>query len=277
MVGSKKVGQIVAIIILVLCSIVFLLPIFYLFINSFKSMEEIMRSFIALPTSWTLDNYINAWKQIDYPKIFLNTLFLTVGSVVITVLFSSLAGYKLQRTKGRLSQFLKIFFAFGMLIPFTVIMVPMSQLFNTMGITNNLPALLFVYAAIYMPMMISIYIGYCKGLPVELDEAAMIDGCNQFQVFTKIILPLSKPILVTIAVLSAVSTWNDLVVELIAVDASPLMNITRRVNNFIGVTNSTQWDFFTAAVALSMIPIIILYAVLQKQIQKSITAGAVKG
>ena len=164
-----------------------------------------------------------------------------------------------------------------MLIPFTVIMVPMSQLFNTMGITNNLPALLFVYAAIYMPMMISIYIGYCKGLPVELDEAAMIDGCNQFQVFTKIILPLSKPILVTIAVLSAVSTWNELVVELIAVDASPLMNITRRVNNFIGVTNSKQWDFFTAAVALSMIPIIILYAVLQKQIQKSITAGAVKG
>lgn len=266
MVGKKRAGQIVAIIILVFCSIIFLMPIFYLFINSFKSMEEIMRSFIALPTSWTLDNYINAWKQIDYPRIFLNTLFLTVGSVVITVLFSSLAGYKLQRTKGKLSKFLRIFFAFGMLIPFTVIMVPMSQLFNTMGITNNLPALLFVYAAIYMPMMISIYIGYCKGLPVELDEAAMIDGCNQFQVFTKIILPLSKPILVTIAVLSAVSTWNDLVVELIAVDASPLMNITRRVNNFIGVTNSTQWDFFTAAVALSMIPIIILYAVLQKQI-----------
>lgn len=255
----------------------FLLPIYYLVINSFKPLKEILLSFIGLPKNPSLDNYVKAFERLNYSRIFLNTLFLTGGSVVVTVLFSSLAGYKLQRTKGKVSSFLYAFFAFGMLIPFTVIMVPMSQLLAKLGLNNNLPALIFVYSAIYMPMMISIYVGYCKTLPVELDEAAMIDGCNQFQIFTRIILPLSKPIMVTIGVLSAVSTWNDLVVELIAVDEAALMNITRRVNNFIGFMSGTQWDFFTAAVVLSMIPIVVVYAFLQKYVQGSITSGAIKG
>ena len=236
-----------------------------------------MLSFVALPKTFTLQNYVGAWNKIDYLRIFGNTLFLTVGAVIITLLFSSFAGYKLQRTRGKLSKIIYVFLAIGFLVPFTVIMVPMSQLFGTLGINNNLPVLIFVYSAIYMPMMIYIYRGYCKTIPAELDEAAKIDGCNQFQTFIMIISPLSKTILVSMAVLVAVFTWNDLVVALIALDDSNLMTITRRVNNFVGFQSGTQWDFFTAAVALSMVPIIILYVFLQKYIQNSVTSGAIKG
>ena len=275
--ARKNIFVVIKVIILSFLSLIFLMPVYYLVINSFKPLSEIMLSFVNLPKAFTLENYIGAWGKIDYLRIFGNTLFLTVGAVVITVLFASFAGYKLQRTHGRVSNFIFIFLAVGLLVPFTVIMVPMSQLFGRLGINNNLPVLIFVYAAIYMPMMIYVYRGYCKTIPVELDEAAKIDGCNQFQTFVMIILPLSKTILVSMAVLAAVWTWNDLVVALIAIDDSNLMTITRRVNNFIGFQSGTQWDFFTAAVSLSMVPIMILYAFLQKYIQNSVTSGAIKG
>ena len=156
-------------------------------------------------------------------------------------------------------------------------MVPLSQILGKLGINNNLPGLLFVYCAMYIPMMTFVYSGYCDSISEQLDEAATIDGCNQFQVFFHVILPLTKPILVTMAVLAAVWTWNDLLVALIAIDQMPLMTLTRRIQNFIGFQSGTEWDFFTASVTLAMVPIIVLYGFLQQYVQSGITAGAVKG
>ena len=274
---SRKAAETIKVVVIVLCCILFLLPVYFLIMNSFKSLNEIMISFISFPKQFTLRNYVGAMEKINYLRTCGNTLFLTVGSVILTLIVCSLAGYKIQRTKSKLSKISKSYLAIGQMVPFSVIMVPLSQILGKLGINNNLPGLLFVYCAMYIPMMTFVYSGYCDSISEQLDEAATIDGCNQFQVFFHVILPLTKPILVTMAVLAAVWTWNDLLVALIAIDQMPLMTLTRRIQNFIGFQSGTEWDFFTASVTLAMVPIIVLYGFLQQYVQSGITAGAVKG
>ena len=274
---SRKAAETINVIVLILCCILFLLPVYFLVMNSFKSLNEILISFISLPKQFTLRNYAGAMEKINYLRTFGNTLFLTVGSVLLTLIVCSLAGYKIQRTRSKISKITKSYMAIGQMVPFAVIMVPLSQILGKLGINNNLPGLLFVYCAMYIPMMTFVYSGYCDSISEQLDEAATIDGCNQFQVFFHVILPLTKPILVTMAVLAAVWTWNDLLVALIAIDQMPLMTLTRRIQNFIGFQSGTEWDFFTASVTLAMVPIIVLYGFLQQYVQSGITAGAVKG
>ena len=264
---SRKAAETIKVIVLILCCILFLLPVYFL----------VMNSFISLPKQFTLRNYAGAMEKINYLRTFGNTLFLTVGSVLLTLIVCSLAGYKIQRTRSKISKITKSYMAIGQMVPFAVIMVPLSQILGKLGINNNLPGLLFVYCAMYIPMMTFVYSGYCDSISEQLDEAATIDGCNQFQVFFHVILPLTKPILVTMAVLAAVWTWNDLLVALIAIDQMPLMTLTRRIQNFIGFQSGTEWDFFTASVTLAMVPIIVLYGFLQQYVQSGITAGAVKG
>ena len=274
---SRKAAETIKVIVLILCCILFLLPVYFLVMNSFKSLNEILISFISLPKQFTLRNYAGAMEKINYLRTFGNTLFLTVGSVLLTLIVCSLAGYKIQRTRSKISKITKSYMAIGQMVPFAVIMVPLSQILGKLGINNNLPGLLFVYCAMYIPMMTFVYSGYCDSISEQLDEAATIDGCNQFQVFFHVILPLTKPILVTMAVLAAVWTWNDLLVALIAIDQMPLMTLTRRIQNFIGFQSGTEWDFFTASVTLALVPIIVLYGFLQQYVQSGITAGAVKG
>lgn len=274
---SRKAAETIKVIVLILCCILFLLPVYFLVMNSFKSLNEILISFISLPKQFTLRNYAGAMEKINYLRTFGNTLFLTVGSVLLTLIVCSLAGYKIQRTRSKISKITKSYMAIGQMVPFAVIMVPLSQILGKLGINNNLPGLLFVYCAMYIPMMTFVYSSYCDSISEQLDEAATIDGCNQFQVFFHVILPLTKPILVTMAVLAAVWTWNDLLVALIAIDQMPLMTLTRRIQNFIGFQSGTEWDFFTASVTLAMVPIIVLYGFLQQYVQSGITAGAVKG
>ena len=274
---SRKAAETIKVIVLILCCILFLLPVYFLVMNSFKSLNEILISFISLPKQFTLRNYAGAMEKINYLRTFGNTLFLTGGSVLLTLIVCSLAGYKIQRTRSKISKITKSYMAIGQMVPFAVIMVPLSQILGKLGINNNLPGLLLVYCAMYIPMMTFVYSGYCDSISEQLDEAATIDGCNQFQVFFHVILPLTKPILVTMAVLAAVWTWNDLLVALIAIDQMPLMTLTRRIQNFIGFQSGTEWDFFTASVTLAMVPIIVLYGFLQQYVQSGITAGAVKG
>lgn len=275
---SNRLKQVLILVFLIIAGVIFLAPVYFIVMNSFKPYAEIMTSFISLPKTISFHNYIAAWDRIDYPRIFGNTVFLSVGAMIVTILFSSMAGYKLQRTKTKLSKGVFYYFLFGMIIPFPVVMVPMAQMMlSQMKIGNNLPIIVFVYAALFMPHTIFIFYGYCKTLPKELDEAAMIDGCGPIRMYTRIIFPLSGTILVSIAVLSFLWTWNDFLVALITIDKAEMATITRRMNNFIGMFNASEWDFFTAAVTMSMLPVIVLYACLQKYVQSGILAGAIKG
>jgi raffinose/stachyose/melibiose transport system permease protein len=272
------VSQFILTAILIVIGIIFLIPIYYLVINSFKPKSEILFSFISMPKNFTIMNYINAWRRINYPAIFMNTLFLSSGSTFLTLLFSSLCGYKLQRTVSKISRVIYYYFLFGLIIPFTVIMVPISMLMlGQLKMGNNLWALLVLYAALFMPLTVFIYHGYCKTVPRELDEVAEIDGCGPLRTFFQIILPLTGPILVSIAILSFLWIWNDFVVVLITLDDPALATITRRMNNFVGQFTGAEYDYFTAIVILSMLPILVLYAALQKYVMQGMLSGALKG
>lgn len=148
---SRKAAETIKVIVLILCCILFLLPVYFLVMNSFKSLNEILISFISLPKQFTLRNYAGAMEKINYLRTFGNTLFLTVGSVLLTLIVCSLAGYKIQRTRSKISKITKSYMAIGQMVPFAVIMVPLSQILGKLGINNNLPGLLFVYCAMYIP------------------------------------------------------------------------------------------------------------------------------
>ena len=270
--------QVITIVFLGLLGLFVLSPIYFLVINSLKPFSEIVTSFTALPKALTFDNYPMVWERMHYEITFLNTAYLALGSAVVTIIFGAMAGYRLQRSNNRLSRFLLLFIICGLIIPFQVIMVPMTQMMTQiLQLNNNLHALIFLYAGLYMPTSVFIFHGFSKTIPRELDEVAMIDGSGPFRTFFQIIFPLLAPAISTMAVFTVVWTWNDLLVAMLMIDDQAYMTLTRRQAAFIGYYSGSEWDFFVTSLFMSSLPIMIFYACLQKYVQKGLVSGAVKG
>ena len=186
-----------------------LAPLLLALMNSFKTNGEMLTNVVSLPEEIHLDNYAETIDKMHYLRSLGNTLLLAVLSVCLIVLFSALAGWKLCRTKTRLSRVLFSLFVFAMLIPFSSIMIPLYKVVVAFGIKNSLVGLSFVYAGLGVSMAIFLYHGFVKGIPKELEEAAEIDGCNQLQTFFYVVFPLLRPVTTTICITNALWIWND--------------------------------------------------------------------
>lgn len=257
---------------MVLLAIAFIYPAFFVLLNAFKSDAQILLDPLGPPKGLYLMNFAIAWKTINIPLTFARTLFITSGSVVGIILASSMAAYMLARSDTRLSKGLYLFFAFALVIPFQVIMVPIAVLASDLGLTN-VWGIVLMYWGLGCPMAVFMYHGFVKGVPRELEESAAMDGAGQFYVFYKIVLPLLKPITATIAVLDALWVWNDYLLPLIIV-RNGTIQLEQMVFNGQFVK---QYGPISASLVLSAAPIIAFYLVLQKYIIKGIAAGAVKG
>lgn len=257
-------------------SVFFLFPIFITILNSFKPQGEVMKSVMALPTSVFLDNYASVFHEIDFIGVFLNTAFITIASVAGIVIASSMAGYKLSRVGGRLSAIIYIIFIASMIIPFHAIMISLVNMAKFLKIHNSVIGLPLIYIGIGVNFPVFLYHGFVKSLPGELEDAAKIDGCNQFQSFFRIMFPLLKPINVTVMILQVIWIWNDFLL--------PLLMLINPKNYTLIVSTTmfrskyyTEWPNILASVVLISIPVIIIYMFFQRYIVKGITAGAVKG
>jgi raffinose/stachyose/melibiose transport system permease protein len=212
----------------------------------------------------------------DYLRVVFNTFYLTVISVIGIIVVSSLAGYKLAKTSGKLSSFIFLLFTSSMLVPFQSIMLPLYKLAKVIGLSGTKTGLTVIYMALGINLAIFLYQGFSKGIPTELEEAALIDGCNQLQMFYKIIFPLLKPITATIAILDVLWIWNDFLLPLVMISDTNNYTIVLKAKMFVS-EYSIDWPSILAALVCSMIPVIIFYAIFQKNIVKGIAAGAVKG
>ena len=253
-----------------------LFPLLMALMNSFKTNRELLTNVVSYPTVWSIDNYVRTFDKMNYLRSLGNTVFLSVGGVGLIVLFSAMAGWKMCRTKTRLSSFLFSLFIFSMLIPFSSIMIPLFRVVLFLNIKNSLPGLVFVYAGMGVSMAIFLYHGFVKSIPFELEEAAIIDGCSSLQVFFLIVMPMLKPVTVTICITNVLWIWNDFLLPLIVISDNKKYTLLLSTNTLFG-QYSNDWTAILSALILAAIPVIIFYAFFQKQILHGIADGAVKG
>ncbi|MDB1691428.1 carbohydrate ABC transporter permease [Enterococcus casseliflavus] len=249
-------------------------PFFLIVINSFKTKAEIFQSTLSLPGGLSFENYQEALEKLDFIRSLMNSLLITVGSLILVVFVSSMAAYALSRNTSRLSSVLYFVVAIGLLIPFQGIMIPLISLFGRMNLLNQ-PGLMIMYLGLAVSMSTFLYYGALRGIPRSLDEAAIIDGANTFQIYWKIILPLLKPTTVTVIVLNTLWFWNDYLLPSLSINKAGMYTIPLRMFYFFGEFNK-QWHLALAALVIVVLPIILLFIALQKHVVKGISDGAVK-
>lgn len=261
---------------LIVSALFTLSPLILALMNSFKTNGEILTNVLSLPKSISGENYVRSFEKMHYLQSLVNTVILAGGSVSLIVLFSALAGWKLCRTKTKLSGFLLSLFVFSMLIPFSSIMIPLYKVVMALKIKNSLIGLCFVYAGLGVSMAIFLYHGFVKGIPKELEEAAAIDGCSPLQTFFRIVFPMLKPVTATICITNVLWIWNDFLLPLIVVSDNKKYTLLLSTNTLFG-QYSSDWSAILSALVIAALPVIVFYALLQKQILKGITDGAMKG
>lgn len=261
---------------LTLAALFTLFPLMMALMNSFKTNGQLLTDVMALPQQLNLDNYARTWSKMHYLRSLTNNLLLTAVSVTLIVLLSALAGWRLCRTKTRLSTVLLSLFIFSMLIPFSSIMIPLYRVVLALKIKNMLLGLSCVYTGLGVSMAIFLYHGFVKGIPLELEEAAAIDGCSMRQTYFSIVLPMLTPITATVVITNALWIWNDFLLPLIVISKNEKYTLLLSTNTLFG-QYSSDWTAILSALILAAVPVIVFYALFQKRILEGIADGAVKG
>lgn len=273
----NKAGKVILEVVLVLLSLLFLYPLFLAVINSLKSFGEVMTDVIALPKQINFSNYAYVWEFINYPRLFLNNFIITGVGLLGIVFISSIAAYKLARTRTRWSGVLYFLCIMPMLIPFQSIMLTVLQTAKSLNLSESTWGLGLLYWGFGAPLAVFIYHGFVKGIPTEIDESATIDGASGFRLFFSVIFPLLKSVTTTIVIIDVMWIWNDFLLPLLMVNGSPsTKTLTLAAYTFVGQYTS-DWQYAMTAMVMAVLPSIIVFIFLQKYIVKGVVAGAVKG
>ena len=253
-----------------------LYPIFWLVLSSFKTNQELYMNTWGLPQNFSWKNYSDAITTGGILRYFGNSAIIAVVAVIITSFLATMASYAITRMNWKLSKFVYTLFLMGMMVPIYGLIIPLFSTFKQMGLLNTRTSVIIPQIALGFPMSIFIICGFMRSIPRELEEAAVIDGCTIYQCFIRVILPITKASIVTVMVVQFVNVWNDLLIPRIFLTDQAKMTLPVGLTNFKS-QYSTNYVGMIAAVILTIIPSIIVYIVLHKQIMEGMVAGAVKG
>ena len=256
--------------------LVFFVPIFFLLANTFKSQAEMFQSFLAFPKAISIENYVLAWKNMRYFRALVNTVIVTCGGVAVVVLFSAMAAYRIARSMSRLTTWLLLFFVLSMMLPFQTIMIPLVQVVGWAGLLGSRFGFIIVAAALLCPFTIYLYRGFFVQIPMELEEAASMEGAGSIRTFFSVVFPLVKSVTVTAVMINALGIWNDFILALLLLQEPKLMTLQLSVVQYAG-RYALQWNLILATLALVVVPIMALYLFLQRHIQSGLVSGALKG
>lgn len=264
---------------LLFLSFVFLFPIYLVVINSFKSRFNIISDPFSLPDSDTfvgIENYISGIETSGIVGAFLRTLIITILSVLAIVILTSMTAWYITRVKSKLTKGMYYLFLFSMIVPFQMVMFTMTWICFKLGL-NSVLGIVPVYLGFGSGLSVFMFSGFVKGLPKEIEEAAMIDGCNPLKTFFYVVFPILKPTTITVAILNAMWIWNDFLLPyLLLGSGNKTLSVAIQLT-MQGAYGSVDWGGFMAMLVLSIIPIIIFYLICQKYIIKGVIDGAVKG
>ncbi len=275
---GKLIGGFFMNLVLWIFSLSCIFPLVWMLYSSFKEKRAFNADIIGLPKSPTLINYIRILTNKDYhlAESMWNSVRTTVLSIIMIVLFSYIVGYILARVRFKLNRALYAMFLMGMLIPVHSLLVPIYVVFRNCGLSNRWFTLLLPYVSFGLPMGIFLVEGYVKGIPVSLEEAAAIDGSTFSKTLFQVILPICKPILVTVAIIQVFSCWNEFSFALVLIKSVGLQTVPLALTQFKGQFAS-DYPKQMAAMLITMAPIVVLYFAFSKQIIKGMVSGAVKG
>lgn len=276
----EKISNKIIFVVLCILVVIFLIPIFFIIVNSFKGKLYISDNPFSLPTAETfagLANYLNGIEKTNFFEAFGWSLFITVFSVIAIVFFTSMTAYFITRVKSKLTTAIYYIFAFSMIVPFQMVMFTMVKVANTMRL-NNPWGMVLLYLGFGAGLSVFMYSGFVKSIPIEIEEAAMIDGCNPLQTFFGVVMPILKPTSITVAILNAMWIWNDYLLPYLIIGVSTrYKTIPVVVQYLVGSYGSKDLGAMMALLVLAIIPIVIFYLFCQKYIIEGVVAGAVKG
>ncbi len=275
--GEKVNWPITILLILGLITVVF--PLYMTIMIAFKQPSEMtnnIHGILSFPKSWSLENFKEAMRVTDFWNSLGNSIFITLLTVVVSILIHSLIGYSIGRNKDH-SKFYKISYLYivsGMFVPFAILMMPLVKQTAQIGL-DNMAGVIILYVVFYMPMNVLLYTGYLKNIPIALEEAAKVDGASTWRTYWSIIFPLMKPMHATVAVLTALGTWNDVMTPLVIMSGTGKNTLPLAQLNF-QTQFGTNYNLAFASYILALIPILLFYIICQKQILSGVVNGAVK-
>ena len=266
-------------ILLILGCLTVFFPLYMAVIIAFKQPSEMTNDIagaLSFPSTWSFSNFAEAMRVTDFWNSLGNSLLITVAAVILSLIIHSLAGYAIGRNMGnsRFYKFSYLYIVSGMFVPFAILMMPLVKQTSQMGI-GNWVGVIILYVVFYMPMNLLRYSGYLKNIPLALEEAAKVDGASTWRTYWSIIFPVMKPMHATVAVLTALGTWNDVMTPLVIMSGTGKNTLPLAQLNF-QTQFGTNYNLAFASYLLALIPILIFYLVCQKQILNGVVNGAVK-
>ncbi len=264
--------------IMLILAIAFLVPIFIVLMNSFKGQFYISDAPFAFPTSETYvgsSNYVNGIKKINFFSAFGYSLFITVGSVLVITLCTSMTAWYITRVKSKVTTIIYYLFAFSMIVPFQMVMFTMSKTVNVLRLDNPV-GMILIYLGFGAGLSVFMFSGFIKSIPVEIEEAAMIDGCNPIQTFFLVVFPILKPTAITVSILNTMWIWNDYLLPYLVI-GNKYRTLPVAIQYLQGGYGSRDMGALMAMLVLAIVPIVVFYLSAQKYIIKGVVSGAVKG
>ncbi len=271
---KKKAVNVLKNILAWVISLIMLIPLALIVVNAFKGDSEAMSLTLSLPKTWVFSNFTTVIEKGKLVRSFLNSFLYAGSATVIAVVLGAMAAYVFSRRRDRVNNSVYMYMVLGIVIPINY--VALMKVMQVTQLNNSVPGIILLYVATQLPFTVFLIYGFVSKVPVDLDEAAVIDGCGPFRLFFNIILPMLKSSIVTAAVLCFLNTWNEFVMPLYFLNSSEKWPMTLAVYNFFG-QYSKSWNLICADILLTCLPVIIMYLVCQKYIVGGQTAGAVKG
>jgi raffinose/stachyose/melibiose transport system permease protein len=262
--------------VLLLWTVVVILPLYALFVSCFKSTAQIYASPLALPPQWSLDNFISAWTQLNLGQNLLNSLMVTVGAVLITIVVSAMAAFPLSRYDLNWGPWMLLLFLAGIMLPIRLASVELFNVMKHLNLIDSLWGLGFVSVAIRIPFAVFIFVYFMRTLPRELEEAARIDGAGEVRILFQVILPVVVPAVAIVAIFTSIAVWNDFFFPLIFIFSDENKTIPLAIAGFIGQYR-TDWGTIFASLGISLAPVLAMYLILARQIREGVgSTGAIK-
>ncbi|MEK8131969.1 carbohydrate ABC transporter permease [Paenibacillus filicis] len=273
---SDHVFHVVLEILMIALAALVAVPIYYLFVTTFKSPQEAAAHPLSIPTHFSFQQYVEAWNAMNYLNVLTNNLIITVTSVALVVIISAMAAFPLARRPHKLNKTIFFLILSGIMIPYQMAIIPLYRLIKAMHLIDSQVGVILIYSFVFMPMATFIFHGFIKTIPIELEEAARIDGCGVGKIFWRITFPLLRPATATIIILVSLNIWNDFVFPLLFLQSREkgtiLLEVYRNVGQF-----STDWTQMFPMLVLGILPMFIFYLLMQKHIIKGIASGSIKG
>lgn len=261
----------------ILIAILFLVPLYIVLVSSFKDQAQIMLNPFGLPKTFIFANYITGINRVGFFQALGLSLWITIASVIVIVLFTSMTAWIITRVKTKLSKIIYYAFIVSMIVPFQLVMFPLVYTSSNWFNLDNPLGIVLIYLGFGSGLSVFLFCGFIKSIPISIEEAAMIDGCNPIKTFFYVVVPLIKPILITVSILNVMWIWNDFLLPYRVLDISSFKTIPIAIQYLKDGYGGIEYGPMTALIVLSIIPIVIFYLALQKYIINGVIAGAVKG